>query len=51
MKKSILFALLVGVGLQAQSIKTEQLIDEIEPKVIEWRRDFHEHPELSSQRI
>jgi amidohydrolase len=49
MKKSILFTLLIGVGMQAQSIKTEQLINEIEPKVIEWRRDFHEHPELSSR--
>ncbi len=49
MKKGILFILLIGIGLQAQSIKTEQLIDDVEPKVIEWRRDFHEHPELSSR--
>lgn len=49
MKKIVLFALLIGVGLQAQSSKTEQLINEIEPKVIEWRRYFHEHPELSSR--
>ncbi len=49
MKKLVLFALLIGVGLQAQSSKTEQLINEIEPKVIEWRRYFHEHPELSSR--
>jgi amidohydrolase len=49
MKKLVLFTFLAGVGVQAQSIKTEQLINEIEPKVIEWRRDFHEHPELSSR--
>ncbi len=49
MKKLVFFTLLIGVGLQAQSSKTEQLINEIEPKVIEWRRDFHENPELSSR--
>nr|WP_261376903.1 amidohydrolase [Gillisia sp. Hel_I_86] len=27
----------------------ESQINEIEPKVIEWRRDFHEHPELSNR--
>ena len=49
MKKIVLFILLIGVGLQAQSTKSEQLINDIEPKVIEWRRYFHEHPELSSR--
>ena len=49
MKKIVLLILLIGVGLQAQSSKTEQLIDDIEPKVIEWRRYFHEHPELSNR--
>jgi amidohydrolase len=49
MKQIVLFILLIGVGLQAQSSKTEQLINDIEPKVIEWRRYFHEHPELSNR--
>ena len=25
------------------------MIDDIEPKVIEWRRDFHQYPELSNR--
>jgi len=29
--------------------KIEQQLMEIEPKVIEWRRYFHEHPELSNR--
>jgi amidohydrolase len=29
--------------------KIEQLSSKIEPKVIEWRRDFHQHPELSNR--
>lgn len=49
MKNIILFIFLVGAGLQAQSSKSAQLINEIEPKVIEWRRHFHENPELSNR--
>ena len=33
---------------QAQT-NVQSLIDQVEPKVIEWRRDFHEHPELSNR--
>lgn len=29
--------------------KIDQLASKIEPKVIEWRRDFHQHPELSNR--
>ncbi|MCI0494091.1 amidohydrolase [candidate division KSB1 bacterium] len=29
--------------------KIEVLASKIEPKVIEWRRDFHQHPELSNR--
>ncbi len=25
------------------------MADRLEPKVIEWRRDFHQHPELSNR--
>jgi amidohydrolase len=30
-------------------VKINQLVDKIEPKVIEWRRDFHQFPELSNR--
>jgi len=44
--------LLTGVQLHAQSnvklqAKINQMAKEIEPKVIEWRRHFHQYPELS----
>lgn len=29
--------------------KTDQMAKDIEPKLIEWRRDFHQHPELSNR--
>nr|WP_229802194.1 amidohydrolase [Pontibacter akesuensis] len=29
--------------------KASNLADKVEPKVIEWRRHFHEHPELSNR--
>ncbi len=34
---------------QAQEQKMNQLITSVEDKVVEWRRDFHEHPELSNR--
>lgn len=40
--------LLPGNGM-AQSANIDQLAENIEPKVIEWRRDLHEHPELSNR--
>ncbi len=33
------------------SSKIEQQANELEPKVIEWRRYFHEHPELSNREV
>ena len=50
MKKIILsFAVLITAISQAQqSIPTKQF-DDIEEQVIEWRRDFHENPELSNR--
>lgn len=33
----------------AQNAKILKLIDDIEPKVVEWRRDFHKNPELSNR--
>ena len=31
--------------------KIEQQAKEIEPKVIEWRRHFHQYPELSNSEV
>ncbi|WP_457616351.1 amidohydrolase [Lutibacter sp.] len=49
MKKSIFLLFLAITSLNAQTKKVTKLIDNIEPKVIEWRRDFHQHPELSNR--
>ena len=49
MNKFFLLAMCIGAVVNAQSKQTMKLIDDIEPKVIEWRRDFHEHPELSNR--
>jgi len=40
---------LVSFSTQAQSKKMDKMIDDIESKVVEWRRDFHENPELSNR--
>lgn len=46
------FLLLLSIPAFAQTValksKVSQAADKIEPKVIEWRRDFHEHPELGN---
>lgn len=46
-----LVTLLAAVAAQAQDPKAalEGTLAEIEPKVIAWRRDIHEHPELSNR--
>ena len=50
MKKPILlFLFLVSITLQAQNQKLDKFINDIESKVIDWRRDFHENPELSNR--
>ena len=54
MKSSLvsLFATLPIFALFAQPAlkpRTDGLCNAIEPKVIAWRRDFHEHPELSNR--
>jgi amidohydrolase len=35
-------------ALETQS-RVEEIVDQIAPMVIEWRRDFHAHPELSNR--
>ena len=44
----LLFASFFASG-QENDIKIEKLSNEIEKKVIEWRRHFHENPELSNR--
>ena len=34
---------------QGQNAKINKMIDDVESKVIEWRRDFHQNPELSNR--
>jgi len=55
MKKSLLsYAIAVGLittnGVQAQD-KPEKLLKSVESKVIEWRRDFHQNPELGNREV
>ncbi|WP_456423349.1 amidohydrolase [Lutibacter sp.] len=49
MKNLTILLFLISVGINAQHKKIDKLITNIEPKVIEWRRDFHQHPELSNR--
>ena len=56
MKNSLLlFLLLVPFNTFAQKndlrAKINEAADNIESKVIEWRRDIHEHPELSNREV
>ena len=48
MKKILIALLLLVNGLTAQQ-SVQQDILEIEDKLIEWRRDFHQNPELSNR--
>ena len=50
MRRPILLLLLFLFALPAQSQQlVDQIADALEPKVIEWRRDFHANPELSNR--
>ncbi|ADQ16956.1 carboxypeptidase Ss1 [Leadbetterella byssophila DSM 17132] len=55
MKKLLLLALLSSSStLMAQDALKKRVIaesDKIESKVIQWRRDFHQHPELGNQEV
>ena len=46
---TLLLLVLVSFSTQAQSKKMNKMIDDVESKVVEWRRDFHENPELSNR--
>lgn len=41
--------LLISFSIQAQNYGLEKDIAAVESKVIEWRRDIHQHPELSNR--
>ncbi len=49
MKQLSIFVLLITFGIQAQNQRVQKLIDDVEPDVIEWRRYFHQNPELSNR--
>src|SRR5215218_4689319 len=56
MKKIFLHSLLLisaSAFAQNEALKTKanQSADKIESKVIAWRRDFHEHPELGNNEV
>ena len=42
-------ALATPCGVSAQSLSPETLASSVDAKVVEWRRDIHQHPELSNR--
>ncbi|WP_438945162.1 amidohydrolase [Sediminibacterium sp.] len=51
MKKTWVLALLICGTATAQksNLSLESIFNEVTPKVVEWRRYFHEHPELGNR--
>ncbi|SVE23231.1 uncharacterized protein METZ01_LOCUS476085, partial [marine metagenome] len=53
MKRFICCSVIISVGFsQTPEILNQhidRMADQIERKVIEWRRDFHQNPELSNR--
>lgn len=49
MKPSIFFIALLSAAPFAQADKVSDRAAELEPRVIEWRRHFHQYPELSNR--
>jgi len=49
MKKILFLITFITLSIQVKAQKIDKLIDQVESKVIEWRRDFHENPELSNR--
>ena len=41
----------VASDASALTAEIDRLAKELEPKVIEWRRDIHQHPELSNREV
>jgi amidohydrolase len=46
---TLLLTLLPGLVATAQALDLEAAAREIEPRMIEWRRDIHQHPELGNR--
>ncbi len=46
-----LFVSFLGFSQSPFSAKIDKLSKDIEPKVIAWRRDFHQHPELGNEEV
>ena len=46
---TLLLLAIASVPASGQSLDIQAEADAIEQRVIEWRRDFHEHPELSNR--
>ncbi|MFY8352293.1 M20 family metallopeptidase [Pseudoalteromonas sp. SSM20] len=50
MKKTLIMLALAGISSQVVAQDTvDSLLKKTEPKVIEWRRDFHQNPELGNR--
>ncbi|MBZ9731063.1 amidohydrolase [Salegentibacter sp. JZCK2] len=49
MKTPLLFLFFLTGFIQAQNTIPESDFEELEEQVIEWRRDFHQHPELGNR--
>ena len=47
----LLFLSITTFGQSSLHPKIDQSADQIEPKVIDWRRDFHKYPELGNQEV
>ena len=47
----ILLSFVAGAQNDARRKSINQAVDKIEQKVINWRRDIHEHPELSNREV
>ena len=49
MMRKLIVLLLAPAGLLAQPADLDTRVKEVNKKVIEWRRHFHQHPELSNR--
>src|SRR5215211_461883 len=51
----VLFSLFISMSLVAQRETLRQKVmkaaDQLEAKIIEWRRDIHQHPELGNNEV
>ncbi|MEJ2584485.1 MAG: amidohydrolase [Robiginitalea sp.] len=48
-RRILLLALPLCLTVSAQDQSLQAAYEKVEPKVIEWRRDIHQHPELSNR--